>query len=214
MKVGKNIGYGLLLLVLLAGCAVSGGGRAGSLGVAPRKGSPVVYIHPTTDVYQEATVGVLPFQVPANFAPEQGAALAALFKDVLLGRQIFPVVRQLAAPAGDPDEAVAAGRRAGVDLVLTGHLSRALDATEMGGARAAVSVRLLNVHSGATVWYIEQAVDQPVDQQDMSFWGRFRDSFSGPEGRPSRGAPALPNLLSLIAQDMAEVMRGARLVRR
>ncbi len=211
----KNIGYGLLLALLLSACSLNiGGGRESSLGVAPRKVSPVVYVHPTTDVYQEATVGVLPFQVPANFAPEQGMALAALFKDVLLGKEIFPVVRQLHTPYGDLDDALAAGRKAGVDLVLAGQLSRALDATEMGGARAAVSVRLLNVHSGATVWYIEQAADQPVDQQDMSFWGRFRDSFSVPEVRPSRGAPALPNLLSLIAQDMAEVMRGARVVRR
>lgn len=211
----KNIGYGLLLAWLLSACSLNiGGGRESSLGVAPRKISPVVYVYPTTDVYQEATVGVLPFQVPANFAPEQGMALAALFKDVLLGKRIFPVVRQLHIPYGDLDDALAAGRKAGVDLVLAGRLSRALDATEMGGARAAVSVRLLNVHSGATVWYIEQAADQPVDQQDMSFWGRFRDSFSGPEVRPSRGAPALPNLLSLIAQDMAEVMRGARVVRR
>lgn len=203
--------------LLLAGCSarLGGGEPASSIYVPPAKGAPVVYIHPRDhDNYRRATVGVLPFRVPASHSPEQGVALAAMFRDILLAKEIFPTVRQLPAHFADFEQAIEHGRRAGVDLVLAGDLQRALDATELGGARAAMAVRLINVHTGNTVWHIAQAMDQPVDHHDVGVWNRIRESFSPPEIRPSRGAPPLPNMLAMIAVDIAEVMAGARAVSR
>jgi len=206
------------MLCWLSACAVVDGERSrtgSTIQVRPHKGAPVVYIHPRDhESYRRATVGVLPFRVPANQQPEQGAALGALFRDILLAKEIFPSVRQLPQYYGDFDQAIEYGRRAGVDLVLAGDLHRALDATELGGARAAVSVRLINVHTGNTVWHISQAMDQPVDHHDAGIWNRFKESFSPPVIRPSQGAPPLPNMLAAIAVDMAEVMAGAGAVRR
>lgn len=208
----RNFVLMLVVLVLGAGCA---GRQPGStLYVEPRKGSPVVYIHPLQNTYQEATLGVLPFRVPENVAAEQGLRVAALFKDVLLGKRAFTVVRQLSQPYGDLDDAAARGKAAGVDLVLAGQVHYAIGGTELGGARVAVAVRLLNVHSGNTVWYIEQAVDQPMDYPDTGFWNRLVESFGIPEVRPSTGAPPVPNMLARIAVDMAEVMAGAGTVSR
>lgn len=206
---------GVLLLVVLAaltGCSFRD--QRSTMYIAPRTGSPVVYVHPMQNTYQEASVGVLPFQVPENVALAQGVQVAALFKDVLLGKRAFPLVRQLTAGYGDLDEAIARGKEAKVDLVLAGRVNYALAATELGGARVSVSVRLLNVHSGNTVWYIEQAIDQPMDYPDMGLWSRLVDSFGPPEVRPSTGAPPVPNMLAKIAVDMAEVMAGARMVSR
>jgi len=202
----------LVVLALFAGCA--GRETRSTMFVAPRTGSPVVYIHPLAGSHQAATLGVLPFQVPENFTPGQGARVAALFKDVLLGKRAFPVVRQLPQAYGDLDEALARGREAGVDLVLAGRVDYALAATELGGARVAVSVRLLDVASGNTVWYVEQAMDQPMDYPDSGFWNRVAESFGIPEVRPATGAPPVPNMLAKIAVDMAEVMAGARTVSR
>ncbi|MDZ7642523.1 MAG: hypothetical protein U5J62_10945 [Desulfurivibrio sp.] len=213
-----KIKIGLLLgtFLLCAGCVLGGGGEpASSIQVSPVKGAPVVYIHPREPGnYRRATVGVLPFRVPAHLAPEQGVALAALFRDVLLGKEIFPTVRQLSTPFADLPQAIEHGRRAGVDLVLAGDLQRAIGATELGGARAALAVRLINVRTGNTVWHIAQAVDQPMDHHDVGIWNRLRESFSPPTIRPSRGAPPLPNMLTSIAVDMAEVLAGADSVNR
>jgi TolB-like protein len=202
----------LLTLLALVGCSLRD--QRSTLYVEPRTGSPVVYVHPMQNTYQEATVGVLPFQVPENVAPAYGTRVAALFKDVLLGRRAFPIVRQLSPTYGDLDEALARGKEAKVDLVLAGRVNYALAATEMGGGRVSVSMRLLNVHSGNTVWYIEQAIDQPMDYPESGMLSRLVDSFGIPEVRPSTGAPVVPNMLAKIAVDMAEVMAGARMVSR
>ncbi|HSR36748.1 MAG TPA: hypothetical protein VLL73_06160, partial [Desulfurivibrionaceae bacterium] len=82
------------------------------------------------------------------------------------------------------------------------------------GGRVSVSMRLLNVHSGNTVWYIEQAIDQPMDYPESGMLSRLVDSFGIPEVRPSTGAPPVPNMLAKIAVDMAEVMAGAQKVSR
>ncbi|MFU8819468.1 MAG: hypothetical protein ACNA74_07090 [Desulfurivibrio sp.] len=216
-----NFGLYLLLggvLFWLTSCATMSGARSqadSTIQVPPSKGAPVVYIHPRDhDSYRRATVGVLPFRVPANHQPEQGAALGAMFRDILLAKETFPTVRQLPDFYGDFAQAIELGRRAGVDLVLAGDLHRALDATELGGARAAVTIRLINVRTGNTVWHISQAMDQPVDHHDVGIWNRFKESFSPPVIRPSRGAPPLPNMLAAIAVDMAEVMAGTATVRK
>lgn len=207
----------VLLLLLALNLTACGSKRetAGSIYVPPVKGAPVVYLHPADPGnYRQATVAVLPFKVPANHAPAQGKSLAGLFQDILLAKEVFPRIIRGDEPYGDFDHAIAQGRRAGVDLVLAGRLHRALDATELGGARAEVSIRLINVHSGHTVWHIAQAMDQPVDHHDVGAWTRVRESFSPPVIRPSRGAPPLPNMLATIAADMADVLKGARQVQR
>ncbi len=202
------------LMLLLAGCATVNGGRLQSRPpITP--GSPVVYIHPLTmENYQESRVGVPIFYLPANIKEEQGRRLAGLFKDVLLGKEIFKVVKLLPATYGDFEEAIALGRKAGVELVLAGKLNYALDGTDLGGARAEVEIRLLDVASGNTVWYITQAMDQEMDYPKSDFLSRLGSSFSPPVIRSSGGGPVLANMLVKIAVDMSEVMAGANYVRR
>ena len=79
----------VLLGVFLAGCA-SGQRNWANQPVQVKKNSPVVFIYPDANTYQEASVGVLPFQMPGNMTREQGEGVAMLFKDVLLGKQAFP----------------------------------------------------------------------------------------------------------------------------
>lgn len=203
----------VLLGLVLTGCAPSQKNWA-SHPVDVRKNSPVVFIYPETNTYQEATVGVLPFQVPANMSREQGEGVAMLFKDVLLGKQAFPRVLRLAEPYRDMEEALAFGRKAKVDLVLAGKVNHVLEGTQFGGGRVEVSTRLLNVHTGNTVWYIEQSMDQPVAYPKNSTLSRFVAAFNPPEIKPSQGGPVVPNMLAQVAVDMVEVMAGARSVSR
>ena len=203
----------VLLGLLLAGCASSQSNWANQP-VAVKKNSPVVFIHPDVNTYQEATVGVLPFQVPANMTREQGEGVAMLFKDVLLGKQAFPRVLRLEEPYHDIQEALALGRKAKVDMVLAGKVNFALEGSQFGGGRVEVSTRLLNVHTGNTVWYIEQSMDQAMAYPPSSTLARFAASFNPPETKPSQGGPVVPNMLAQVAFDMAEVMAGARSVSR
>jgi len=202
----------LLVVLALAGCASQAKKHAGR--TAPvHKNSPVVYIHPLADAYQEASVAVLPFQVPASMRREQGEGIAILFKDVLLGKRAFPRVLQLSEPYEDLEGALALGRKAGVDLVLAGRVNYALEGSQFGGGRLEVATRLLNVRTGNTIWHIEQAMDQPMAYPRSSTLRRFVASFNPPEIKPSQGGPVLANMLARVAVDMAEVMAGARTVR-
>ena len=203
----------VLLAFLLSGCASSQKNWANQP-VEGKKNSPVVFIYPDMNTYQEATVGVLPFQMPTNMTREQGEGVAMLFKDVLLGKQAFPKVLRLEEPYRDIQEALALGRKAKVDLVLAGKVNYALEGTQFGGGRVEVSTRLLNVHTGNTVWYIEQSMDQAVAYPKSSTLSRFVAAFNPPEIKPSQAGPVVPNMLAQVAFDMAEVMAGARSVSR
>jgi hypothetical protein len=202
----------LALLVLLTGCASGRGPQPD--GARMEKNGPVVFIHPLTDSYRQATVGVLPFQVPAGIPAEQGLRVSALFKDVLLGKRAFPVIRQLTTPYGNLEEALALGREAGVELVMAGRVEQLLAGTEFGGARASVAVRLLDTASGHSVWYVAQSMTQEMDYPDLSFGSRLRASLSMPPVRQAAGPQATVNMLSQIATDLADVLQGARTVRR
>ena len=203
----------MLLGLLLAGCASNQKNWANQP-VAVKKNSPVVFIHPEVNTYQEATVGVLPFQVPTNMTREQGEGVAMLFKDVLLGKQAFPRVLRLEEPYHDIQEALALGRKAKVDMVLAGKVNFALEGSQFGGGRVEVSTRLLNVHTGNTVWYIEQSMDQAMAYPKSSTLSRFFAAFNPPEIKPSQAGPVVPNMLAQVAFDMAEVMAGAGSVSR
>lgn len=208
----KNILVGFIVFFLI-GCAPSQKNWANQP-VEVKKNSPVVLIYPEINTYQKATVGILPFQVPGKMTPEQGEGVAMLFKDVLLGKQAFAKVVGIAEPYRDIREALARGREAKVDLVLAGKVNYALEGTAFGGGRVEVSTRLLNVHTGNTVWYIEQSMDQPMAYPKGSTFDLFLAAFNPPEIKPSQAGPVVPNMLVQIAFDMAEVMAGARSVSR
>lgn len=203
---------GILLLVTLGlaltGCA-SPYGHQSSLMVEAKKNAPVVYIYPEENNYQEARVGVLAFQVPANMKREQGEGVGLLFKDVLLGKQTFPKVVFLEESYLDIPDALARGKKAKVDLVLAGRVTHALEGSQFGGGRVEVAIRLLNVHTGNTVWYIEQSMDQPMNYPKDGTLTRFIAAFNPPEIKASQGGPALANMLARIAFDMSEIIAGA-----
>lgn len=209
----RKIIVGAFLGLLLVGCA-SGPKNWANQPVEVKKNSPVVFIYPDANTYQEATVGVLPFQMPGNMTQAQGEGVAMLFKDILLGKQAFPKVLRLEHSYQDIPEALALGRKAKVDLVLAGKVTYALEGSQFGGGRVEVSTRLLNVHTGNTVWYIEQSMDQAMAYPQSSTFSKFVAAFNPPEIKPSQAGPVVPNMLAQVAFDMTEVMAGARSVSR
>ena len=209
----RKIIVGAFLGLILVGCA-SGPKKWANQPVEVKKNSPVVFIYPDANTYQEATVGVLPFQMPGNMTREQGEGVAMLFKDVLLGKQAFPKVLRLEGSYRDIPEALALGRKAKVDLVWAGKVTYALEGSQFGGGRVEVSTRLLNVHTGNTVWYIEQSMDQAMAYPKNSTLDNFIAAFNPPEIKRSQAGPVVPNMLAQVAFDMTEVMAGARSVSR
>lgn len=201
----------IISLLLLASCTFKNT-PSSAIDVPAEKGKPMVYIYPLTDISRGQKVGVLPFIVPSNMAVENGHGIAALFKDVLLKKRAFRAVKQLDKFYGDIDEALNIGKESRVDLVLAGQVHYALAGTELGGARVDVSVRLVSVNTGNTIWYIEQTVDQPMDYPDARFFSRLMDSLSPPPIRKAQGAPAIPNMMVGIAGDIAGIMAGVEYV--
>jgi len=199
----------LLMALLLASCAGQKEKQSRS-GVEIFGTKPIVYIEPYSDSYRHYRVGVPSFTLPSNVDPAYGVATAALFKDVLLARRVFGTVKQIERPYRNIADALALAREAGVELVMAGEVRYAIAGTELGGARVAVAVRLISVRSGNTVWYIEQAMDQPMDYPDTSMSAALRRAFAFPETRSSMGAPAVPSMLARIAGDMADILSGRR----
>ena len=198
-------GISLCLCLLLTGCSFLGFGRLTS--EAPHiSGKPIVYIYPMSDVYKQASTGVMAFQVPSNMNSEQGVAVATLFKDVLLGKRAYKRVRLLPKQYSDLQDALEAGKKADVDLVVAGSVNYAMAGTELGGARVDVSVRVMNVRTGNTVWHMGQTMDQPLRYPDTGLVDRFVDALNPSEIKKPQGAPAVPNMLAQIASDMADVM--------
>jgi len=210
----KKIIVGLSLIMALTGCATATE-RQSSAEVKVNKGVPVIYIHPLdAETYSHATVGVLPFLLPESMDPKMGQRVAALYQDVLLGKAAFPTVKVLAQPYGDFEEAMAAGRLAGADLVLAGKINYAVEGTELGGSRLDVTVRLLNVGTGKTVWHISQAMDQPYAYPKTDMLHSLAGAMSPPPIKRPMGASVMTNMLAQVAVDMADVMVGSRYVRR
>jgi len=203
----------LATALLLAACARLDDGPR-SAGAGYDKGAPVVFIHPVANSYREASVGIAPFLMPAAMEPNQGAAVAEIFKDVFLGKRAFVRVAKLNGPCESLEAAVAAGKKSRVDLVAIGQVGQILSGTELGGGRVEISLRLINVQSGNTVWYIQQTMDQPMDYPRVDFLTRVKESFSPPEIRPPGGGSTAANMIVQIAADMADVMAGARHVAR
>ena len=203
----------MCLSLLLVGCSANKNTNY-TPEVPFKKGAPVVYIHPFSYDSQQAAIGVLPFVVPPNVSNQQSLSVSALFKDVFLGKRTFKVVKQITEPYGDLDEAIDLGKESEVDLVLAGRINYALAGTDFGGSRVEVSVRLLDVHSGNTVWYMEQTMDQGMDYPAPGFFNRLFGVFSLLPTQQPTGAPTVPNMLAKIAFDMADVMAGAKTVKK
>jgi uncharacterized protein YceK len=210
----KKILVYLSLIIALTGCATATERRSSSE-VKVNKGVPVVYIHPLeAETYAHATVGVLPFLLPESMDAKMGQRVAALYQDVLLGKAAFPTVKVLAQSYGDFEEALATGRLAGIDLVLAGKINYAVEGMELGGARLDVTVRLLNVSTGKTVWHLNQTMDQPYDYPKTDILHSLAAVMSPPPIKRPLGASVMTNMLTQVAVDMTDVMLGARYVRR
>lgn len=204
----------LAVAVTLTGCATVTERRS-SAETKVNKGVPVVYIHPLeAENYAHASVGVLPFLLPEAMDRKMGQRIAALYQDVLLGKAAFPTVKVLARAYGDFEEALAAGRQAGTELVLAGKINYAMEGTELGGSRLDVTVRLLNVNTGKTVWHISQAMDQPYAYPKADMLHSLAAIMGPPPIKRPIGAPVLTNMLAQAAIDMTDVMVGSRYVRR
>ena len=195
-----------LVIVLLTGCSAS----MGKLSRDEGRKAPVVYIHPLKNVYTQARVAVLPFQVPDGRQRLFGEQVAALFRDVMLGKRAFPVVKLVDQQYGNQSDAARIGKEMGADLVLAGRVNYVVSGTELGGARVDVSIRLLNTSTGNTVWYVRQTCEHPWDYPDNSFVSRLVSSMMVENPRKPLQGKALPELLARVAVDMTDVMAGYR----
>jgi len=176
-------------------------------GTQPAK--PAAHIWPLHGDLRQASVLVLPFQVPPGMDQIKGEDAASVFQQELLARQVFRQAKVSDRHYGTLTEAIALGREAGSDLVLAGRLTKALAGADLGGSALAVSLRLVDIASGNTVWFLDHSLEDSPDYPDLSFTGRLRQIFSTAPVRPVDSA-RLPLMLSRIAADMAAMMKGNR----
>ena len=130
----------------------------------------------------------------------------------MLGKQAFKTVKLGQRHYDSTGEAVELANELGTQLAMAGRINYLVSGAKLGGNRVDVSVRVIDVKSGNTVWYIQQAMDQKMNHPDVSFKHRLGSIFSIPPVRSSESAPVVPNMLVNIAVDMSEVMAGARSV--
>ncbi|MBW1791448.1 MAG: hypothetical protein JRJ14_04145 [Deltaproteobacteria bacterium] len=199
----------IIILLLLSGCGTVIGEKKADM--APvQSGEPVVYIHPFSSDLSQARVVVLPFLVPEGTSEEEGLRVAAVFRDVFLAKETFHTIQLVDKYYGALDEGLAIARKRGVDLLLAGRVHYVLAGTEFGGGRLDVSLRIIDTHSGDTVWYIEQTMDQLMDYPDISAIASLIDIFTPSRLRSSSGPPAVANMFVQVAADMADIVSGEK----
>lgn len=202
----------LVLIALLSGCSFAMQ-KTEYHQTAIEKNAPVVYIYPLSEFdLKNKTVAVLAFQTPENVDPTVGIGVAGLFRDVFLGKRAFRGVMLLEQNFFSQQQAVDFGKKAGVDLVLAGRVNYQLAGYELGGDRLDVSLRLLDTKSGETLWFMGQTLNKPMTYPDRSFWTRLRTAVNRPQTRSQSREPEVTNMLVRIAEDMSDVLAGARTV--
>ncbi len=203
MKTEKSLACGPVMAVLVfaalaGGCAAFSGERASGLEESP----PVVYVRPLEpELYRGARLAVLPFAAAGR---ELGTAAAAVFRDVFLASGLFRSVILVDETAGTRKEALAAAR--GADLALFARVNRAFVDGGAGGSELDISLRVLHVKSGDTVWYIRQRIRRPVNWPRQDLATRLKRTLGPTPPLTPLSPQVMPAMLQTAALDMATVM--------
>jgi len=198
--------FGLMLIIfilcLVQGCAMSHGPKAAGEGIV--KSRPVVFVHPLEPrLYRGARLAVFPF---VGDSGNLAMPAAAAFRDAFLASGLFKAVYVVDKPVYTRTEAVATAAARGADLAAFARINRAFVDGGVGGSGLGVSLRLIHVKSGDTVWYIRQGVERPVNWPRKDLVARLSRALSpSPVLAPAPGN-VLPNMLQIVAFDMARVM--------
>ncbi len=204
-----KIFLGFLFLSILTGCSRPSLENSRELPpIASNK--PRVYIHPTSTDLSRATIVVPPFQIPAAITSIRGEEVAALFQQTLLRQQVFHKVKLVPNRYGTVQEAIEFGHEKDADLILTGTINHILAGSNAGGGRLSVSLRVIDLASSNTVWYMEQTVSQAINYPDNSLLGRLSRIFSPQPIPRDTPAPSIPAMLSIVSMDMSRIIKSGR----
>lgn len=202
-----NILLACLLTAVFAGCSPALFGKAGQ-DPPITSYDPRVYIHPASADLSQASIAVLPFQIPSDINTVRGREIAALFQQTLLEQQVFHKVKLAPDRYGTVEEAMEIARREQVDLVLAGEVNQIISGSRLGGGRLNLSLRIIDLNSSDTVWYIEQTVDQDMDYPENSLIDRLSRIFSPPRMPEKKVVPAVPIMLTRISQDISRIIKA------
>jgi hypothetical protein len=152
-----------------------------------------IFIQAPSSVFQHAKVAVLPFDAP-DYAPGVGNQVAETFAREFLRRGVFSQAMAIPFYAKSDEEAIGLGRREGFDLVVRSSILYLLDGSGAQPTHLETSIRILDVRSGKTLWYLKQkAFSEPGPDVDL-FWTTFSGS---PAQRYDILAKALAEQLSM-----------------
>lgn len=197
-----------ILAACLSGCYWHSTKEKVEMAAATTSYEPRVYIHPASADLSRASIAVPPFQLPGNIPGVRGEEVAALFQQTLLSERAFHKVKLIADHYGSQQEAIDLARNHGVDLVLTGRINYVLAGSSLGGGRLNLSLRIIDLVSSNTVWYVEQTVDQAMTYPDNSFPARLGRIFSSPPVPESTSTPTIPVMLARISSDITRVIKS------
>ncbi|MFP3983791.1 MAG: hypothetical protein ACLFV2_08905 [Desulfurivibrionaceae bacterium] len=196
-----------LLTAVLIGCSPSLPGKPGQ-DPSITSYNPRVYIHPASADLSQASVAVLPFQIPADMESVRGREIAALFQQTMLEKQVFHKVKLTPDRYGTVEEAMEIARGEQVDLVLAGEVNQIISGSSLGGGRLNLSLRIIDLDSSDTVWYIEQTVDQDIAYPENSMIDRLKRIFSTSRMPEKKVVPTVPVMLTRISQDICRIIKA------
>lgn len=155
-----------LIFGVLTGCATSM--RAES--DRPVLCAPLeILIEANPLVFQRAKLAVLPFETP-DYAPGAGMGAAEAYVQELLRTAAFAQSIVVPYHVKSDEEAVLSARRDGFDLVMRSSILYLLDGSGALPTHLETSIRVLDVRSAKTLWYLKQkAYSEPGPDVDL-FW--------------------------------------------
>lgn len=196
-----------LLAVFMAGCSWSSPENEREM-PPTNSHEPIVYIYPVSTDLNRASIAIPPFRIPADMEAVKGEEVAALFQQTLLREQAFRKAKLVPDPYGTIKEAMKSARSENVDLVMTGKVNYILPGSSLGGGKLNLSIRVIDLNSSDTVWFLEQTVDQEMTYPDNSLLKRLSRIFSPPPVPAKKNAPTIPVMLSRISRDMTRIIKA------
>ncbi len=177
------------VILMLGGCSLLGFKRAD---IGPNL---KVIIAPRTASYRRDRAALI-FFAPSRQSQTLTAECTAIFQKAFLKHKVFKIIEPCSAPRETEEYLMDLAEEKGFDILVEGRLADFYLAHGAEKARAAVSLKVYDLKTRVTLWYIDYATQEAGrEAEDWIVWKRAQ-----------KDPPSPYFILTRIAEEMAVMM--------
>lgn len=156
------------------------------------------YIASKTSTYHRDRVALI-FYAPSHlFDPGLASECTTIFHKAFLKHKVFKIVEPCWARWENEEDLMQMAAGKGYDILVQGNLMDFFPAQGVERSRAAASLKVYDLKTKVTLWYLDCALSQPgLEEKDWIFWKTKGQS-----------PPSPFLLLASLAEEVAKLMRA------